>query len=370
MGGHALKKVETQRLNKDDYEKIKKEIYHRLSSHIPIYFISEITGKKDFGDLDILYQNPTNKNIYSLLQQLFQPKEIVKNGYVISFSYLISESQNVYFQIDLIYVNYVDMALFYYNYGDYGQLLGRIVKHYGLTFGSDGLWFVPSESTCKSYIMKNIDEFKSRYGEKIINQYTGDLHNSIILTRDPKEICDLLELNYETWKKGFKDTYKIFDFIKSTPYFKPSIFQHSNHPQRHRLKTRKMYEEFVGSIFGKEECERLKEEKESISERKYENKQIYAIQYFDKEDELKKEIHSYFLHAERKMKFNGNILQSQFNIQPKDLGTIIPNFKKFISESESLNFEEWLDLHNGDTIITIFTIWLDTYGKDIRPPRA
>ncbi len=364
MGGHALKTVNTQRINNDEYQRIKKEIYDKFHSKISIYFLNEIPGKETHGDLDLLYVNSNHLNIRELIVQIMNPKEIVKNGPVLSFSYVLNEEENMFFQIDFIHVHDIDTALFYFSYGDFGQLIGRILKFYGLTFGHNGLWISPFKNTIISYIEDHKEEYDKYHVE---DHKIGDIED-IILTRRPDEICEFIGLSYYRWKEGFQTKLELFEYIKSSHYFSPTIFMYSNHPQRSRLKTRKMYEEFLIYLFGEDKVNELKESKDSTDTK--ENKQIEAIQYFDKEDELKKEIHSYFLHAERKMKFNGNILQSQFNIQPKDLGTIIPNFKKFISESESLTFEEWLDLHNGDTIITIFTVWLDIYGKDIRPPRA
>ena len=102
MGGKALKNVITTRLIKEDYMKIKSEIVSILAPHLSLTFLYELPEKEDFGDLDILYVPNEKIVINDLIMQLFNPKEMVTNGTVLSFSYLIEESEPIHFQIDLI----------------------------------------------------------------------------------------------------------------------------------------------------------------------------------------------------------------------------------------------------------------------------
>lgn len=351
MGGHALKTVNTQRINNDDYQRIKKEIYDKFHSKVSIYFLNEIPGKETHGDLDLLYVNPDHFNIRELILQIMNPKEIVKNGPVLSFSYLLNEDENMYFQIDFIHVHDIDSALFYFSYSDFGQILGKILKYYGLTFGHNGLWISPFKNTILSYLQHHQEEYE-KYN---INEHKiGDIED-IILTRRPEEICKFFGLSYDRWKEGFQTKIELFEYIKSSHYFSPEIFLYSNHPQRSRLKTRKMYEEFLIYLFGEDKVHELKESKESTDTK--ENHQLKAILHFEKEDELKTRINLYFLHCERKMKFNGNLILQLLHVTNKELGLIIPSFKKHINEKYSCDFEEYLDKSTKNQISEEITNW-------------
>jgi len=55
MGGNALKNTITERKNKSDYQRIKKEILEKLEKYIKCDVIIEAPEKDSFGDLDILY---------------------------------------------------------------------------------------------------------------------------------------------------------------------------------------------------------------------------------------------------------------------------------------------------------------------------
>ena len=351
MGGHALKTVNTKRVDNNEYKKIKKEIYDKFHSKVSIHFLNEIPGKETHGDLDLLYVNSNNLNIRELIVQIMNPKEIVKNGPVLSFSYLLNEEENMYFQIDFIHVHDIDTALFYFSYADFGQLIGRILKYYGLTFGHNGLWISPFKNTIISYIEDHKEEYDKYHVE---DHKIGDIED-IILTRRPEEICKFIGLSYDRWKEGFLTKLELFEYIKSSHYFSPTIFMYSNHPQRSRLKTRKMYEEFLISLFGEDKVNELKESKESTDTK--ENNQLEAIFHFQKEDELKKSIDLYFLHYERKQKFNGNLMIQLLQVTNKELGSLIPSFKKHINEKYSCDFEEYLDKSTKNQISEKIQEW-------------
>ena len=108
MHGIYLKNI--SKISQTNYNKIKRDIYDKLSSYLeleyPIDYI-KINDKDKifFRDLDILYKLSINTQIcaqvYSIIVQLFSPKEIFFDGDVISFSYYFSEL-NEYYQINLI----------------------------------------------------------------------------------------------------------------------------------------------------------------------------------------------------------------------------------------------------------------------------
>ena len=160
MGGNALKLVITIRKNKTEYyllrDKIKKIFLER---GIIIDYIPELEDKESFGDLDILY---SNIEMLSVIKELFVPNEIVINGEVISFDYDD-------FQIDMIKCENIEFCKFYFSYGDFGNLIGKILKKYEYTFGHH----------CLSLIFEN---------------------TKVVLTTDANEFCKFINIEYEKWK--------------------------------------------------------------------------------------------------------------------------------------------------------------------------
>jgi hypothetical protein len=141
MGGNALKNVNCVRVNANIYNTIKSTVLVKLQNFIPIFEfvpIIETPEKETFGDLDLLYETKENQNIYNIVNEIFAPKEMIRNGNVISFSFPLGKPDDGYFQIDLIKVSNIEMAQFYFGYGDIGNIIGFIAKRNHLTFGQEG----------------------------------------------------------------------------------------------------------------------------------------------------------------------------------------------------------------------------------------
>ncbi len=345
MGGKALKNVITKRLIKEEYNQIKSKIAFILSPHLQITFLHELPEKEDFGDLDILYISNEQINIYNLVVQLFHPKEIIKNGTVLSFSYLIEEfddnTKNIYFQIDLIKSQNIDMDLFYFSYGDLGAILGRITKYYGLTFGNAGLWINVEKATIDLYIKNH---------HKIID-HISNVNKPIILSESPEEICVYLGLDYEKWNNGFANHLEIYEFITKSTFFNPKLFDVENfslnHDHMRRFKLRAMYQDFVHYIqnnFKTYDVNNNIEDKNT-------NFQYESLVAFNKLNVLEEVINQNILQNKRKEKFNGHKIITILQISEKELGTIIPNFKKYIIEKNQYNnFEDYIDNNNEEII--------------------
>jgi hypothetical protein len=187
--------------------------------NVNIDFPIELSEKESFGDLDVLYNQ--NINMKEIIIKLFDPQEIVVNGDVISFNYGD-------FQIDMIKCKYLEFAKFYFSYGDFGGIIGRIMNHYGFKFGHEGFWL-------NVYLEKNqlVDETHS-YGK-------------IILTTCPTDFCKFVGLDYTTFF-SLTSTSKIFEYIKSSKYFNPLIFETLNYDHNKRSKKRPMYISFLNYI--------------------------------------------------------------------------------------------------------------------------
>lgn len=148
--------------------------------------------------MDILYIADTDIIIYSLIKELFVPREIVVNGSITSFDY-----DN--FQIDLIKCDSMkefDSKMFFYAYGDTGCILGKMINFYKLKLGDKGLW-IDIENT----IDQNSLGISSNIGKQII------------LTANPNEICEFFDLDYNKRVFCFATQNEIFKWITESKYY-------------------------------------------------------------------------------------------------------------------------------------------------------
>ena len=335
MGGNALKTVKTFRKNKDEYEIIKTEILEKIKNKLQCEIVIEVPNKLDFGDLDVLYINDENLDIKKIIQETYNPKEIIHNGEVHSFDYND-------FQIDFIKCKNKEklvMAQFYFSYGDIGSIIGRISNYYGLKFGHKGLWLVLLENTLE--INKDVN--------------MAETFGKVKLSKVPKEICEFLNFDFNTWQNGFKSKNEIFEWIIKSKYFKKEIFNTLNYEHRSRAILRPFYQEFLNFI----KLDVLNINKANIKEGEVKiNIQDYAIKYFKKEDKVE-ELHKQIqIRKERKEKFNGKYL-IDFGIEPKKIGQYINNFKKYIEEKYNLDFDTWVDKQTKESILNLFKIHMN-----------
>ena len=329
MGGKALKHINTSRIDLKTLNKIKKEIDNILlnQNEITIEYPFENPDKTDFGDIDILYKTNLDIDIYNFIKTKFNPKEIVTNGNVISFSYQIDE--NNYVQIDFILAQIVNLSKFYFSYGDVGQIIGMITKHYDLSFGDVGL-----------FIKHISNDVITKYSNSIVQ----NIDDKIYLCEDIGEICKYLDLDYSKWGY-FASELEIFNWLSSSKLCHPNIFISGNHEHRHKVITRPMYGRFIQWL-------NFNNKNNLIINDKYfkYNKQEEAIEYFNKKNYLIQIINNHIILLERKQKFNGNKILSVRNIKDsKELGTFIKIFKSHICEKFG-SFENWLDINPTETI--------------------
>jgi hypothetical protein len=296
MGGNALKNVKTVRKNPKEYFEIKDKVKNiLLDKGIIIDFIPELCDKESFGDLDVLWSSVQNPYIImrDIIIEVFKPTEIVSNGNVISFDF-----EN--FQIDMIKCSTIEFAKFYFSYGDFGSLIGKLVKKYDMIFGHNG-FFIDIEN------------------------------HSMVLTKDVEEFCSFLKIDLEKWK-SIKTKEDLFELVKSCRFYKNEYFISGNHEHRRRILHRPLYVEFLKYI-GIENVEVIGE-KIIIDNKSFVFEE--AITYFNKKQDLDtilkyiqkgKDIHN---------KFNGNMLKER-GYTGIQIGNIIKAFK--IKHS---NFEEWI----------------------------
>lgn len=224
MGGNALKKVKTVRLDKRRHEETAREILSffeemGVKADVPKSYAT----KESFGDLDVVVENrgDMDRIVREVLERFF-PKETFKNKTIFSFAYALGKEE--FFQVDLIFVppRNFESSLFYLSYNDLSNILGRIARRIGLKFGHEGLF----------YIYKN--EREEKIGE-------------ILVTKEPGEIYEILGVSYERYLEGFGTLEEIFEFVVSSKYFAKETFHLKNLDcaNRNRNRKRKTYMEFL-----------------------------------------------------------------------------------------------------------------------------
>lgn len=136
MGGNALAEFGAQRVSPRRYEELKTRLYGiLLENGISGLAPTEMPGKEDFGDIDIVYTGETLSK--KKIREIFgESTPVARNGHVHSF--LFNE-----IQVDMIKAQdeSFNFHFNYLSYGDRGMVIGRLARSLGFIFGHDGLWY-------------------------------------------------------------------------------------------------------------------------------------------------------------------------------------------------------------------------------------
>ena len=356
MGGHALNKVIASRINLEQYHKVKSDLEEKFSHYLKLEFTIDVPGKIDFGDVDMLYMVKSINNgndlnadikdfdIVQLINQIYNPVEIVANGPVCSFAYYLDEGVDTYFQVDLIKVEDLPMSRFYFSYGDLGGIIGRMTQHKSITYGSRGLWVHPNQETLGKFLSTNQLDLQVNIS---MDSIIKSIQPNIILTNKPDKICEYIGLDWDKWVIGFSSKQEIFEWIKSSSWFRLDSFRALDYEHRHRVNSRPMYQEFFKYIFANEPNFTI--EKGNSSKYINNNFQLESLEYFEKSNELKKEIIEIEKRLLRKEKFSGKKFLD-LGIESKQIKKYLEDFKLYIETTFKLDFETWLDINMFEEI--------------------
>jgi len=233
MGGKALKTINTVRLSSSDYFELERDVLDRLSCVFPgnrVDTVPAYRSKESFGDLDVLLEDVSLPDDWiESVRLVFSPSEMVmqENGSVLSFD--VNR-----FQVDLVLTpkQYYEFALSYYSWNDLGNLIGRLAKGMGYTFGHEGL----------SYKL---------YSD-------GIFIDTISLPATFDQALVFLGLDPVRHKQGFDTPDDIFKYLISSIYFRDQSFlsEDLNHVARVRIKKRPMYAAFL-AFLEKNPCQAL-----------------------------------------------------------------------------------------------------------------
>ena len=237
-----------------------------------------------------------------IIIEVFKPNEIVTNGDVISF-----DLDN--FQIDMIKCSTIEFAKFYFSYGDFGSLIGKLVKKYDMTFGHNGF-------------------------------FTNIENHTLVLTKDVNDFCNFLKIDLEKWK-SIKTKEDLFELVKSCRFYKNEYFISGNHDHRRRIVHRPLYLAFLNYIGIKDEVS--KEDKLIIDDKPVVFEE--AINFFNKKSDIDTILKSVQKSKDINNKFNGNILKDR-GYTGIEIGNIIKAFK-----SKHVNFDEWIYITKQEEIM-------------------
>lgn len=283
MGGNALS-FTTRRVDEYVYFSIQRRITRVLKFQgLKILTIPAYRNKSSYGDLDLLVSGKIDPE---MIYEMFEPREIVKNGNVFSFDFLN-------FQVDLIVTpeKYLIASRDYFSYNELGNLLGRIFHKMGLKYGHKGLLYpVRNGASCEE----------------------------IEVSLDTQKILDFIGLSYLDFRSGFAELVDIFDFVISSRYFNPDIylFDNLNHRQRTRDRKRETYNRFL---------EYIKDEKPGFQFPEDKDYWLPLIgAFFPGFNEKLEAVKAKFAKQNKlKEKFNGDLVMEWTELKNKELGAFI-----------------------------------------------
>jgi hypothetical protein len=261
----------------------------------------------------------------------------------------------------------MEMSRFYFSYGDFGSIVGRMSNFYGMKFGDSGLWCDVYEQTLDPTLAFDV--------RKTIGK--------VILSTNPGEICDFFGYNYDIWKieipklmidtnfltnyspkldencEKFPDIPKshkfIFDWLISSRFFDSRMFLFLNADHRRRHDLRPFYMNFLKYIGIADVGKASAMEGESGGVDR--NLQLEAIHHFKKGPELDALLKDVNRKKAHQSKFSGAQLIVRFKkhlgieLKDKEIGPKISLFKQYCTErSKCESWEEFLDNHDKNLI--------------------
>lgn len=340
MGGSALKNITTRRYQRDEYYTLEKEVIEKFQSTFPrnrVEAIKAYRSKDSFGDMDLLFEtSPGNYDWGTMLELMFNPKQIVKNGSVWSFEYKD-------FQIDLILTSpdEFDTSVFYFAFNDLQNLTGRVYHKMGFKFGHRGL----------SFVLKD-----------------GDYQFSeILLSDNPRKIYEFAQYDFTRYQHDFNDLLDIFDFVASSPYFNKDIYllHNRNHTSRVRDKKRKTYSAFLDWC---EEQDEFKHEYPWVSMEERGGRkevEIFMQRAFEMFPDFKAQyvmtMFKFERHRQFKELYNGDLVRKWTGLENQELGKFMKMVKEYVRVPSS--FEDWV-IENPDKIESSVTNLFGEFVND------
>lgn len=223
-GEPALK---TPRLSPKIYVQLRDKYVEELKRYFSSAIaLAEVPGKVDFGDVDIIVEQPKTSFTADQLAKWLGAARYRVNGPLSSFAVPLPDTDDLFAQIDVETCpeGFIQWEIFHNSFGDLWQILGSIIRDNGLTASDKGLHVRIPEL-----------EQVSRKGSRMF------------LTKDPTETMQLLGLDINKYKAGFANLEDIYSWCAACKFFHPGRFQDRliSADERRRRSTRKMYRDFA-----------------------------------------------------------------------------------------------------------------------------
>jgi len=351
-GGHAFMKEigkPTDRMNVSDYNTLKNEISQLLrTNNIMFETPKELPDKTSFGDLDIVYHSFDVNDIKKMFEDT-GVKIFKKNG---SILHVLYEKNNKQYEIDMIKTDkeYFESALFYLSYGDFGSLVGKALKQFGLTFGDIGLY---------------IDDVGS---SGLLPKYTP-INKTFYMTGNTKIIIEtVLELDYTKYTNGFTSSDDFSNWLASSSIFtNPIIFCSRNRKDVDTATSRPFYSQFVEKLFIKkygndglkimQDCvQRVDDNIHDINKADKKEFQLSFINKLGLNAKFEHYKEQYF--AEKKIHDEQNIIKAKIDgsvyikagVNKKNINTAKTQFQAFVLGKYNIPFFEYAKISSELTI--------------------
>lgn len=345
MGGNALKTVQTIRKSPADYEKIKDYVLGVLSEKLAGKGIKwcvpcEAPGKDSYGDLDVLLTRQTDFDIRAWILETFKPDELVSNGGVYSFN-IPGYKLGADFQVDFITTPVENFVVhhFFLSWGDCGMLIGQIAHAAGLRFGAD------------SSASPNTNRYTVRFGQQGLFTSISDrpgMSEDLILSKDPRKICEFLGLDFDRWYNGFETETDIFAWLYYSPFIQKMKFDCSR-------RCREMYLRFGEFVKTQRAAEASSTEPSDLPDAPSLDA---VVTYFGKQSEFAEIQKKHADCVRRSEKFGAHLFSALGDIPGRELGQIIARFKQTIPG----DFKAWVLATDDDAIQHLVTEFLTSSG--------
>jgi hypothetical protein len=306
MGGNALTNTKTRRYQADEFRRVEAFVVETLRNRFPdrrVRALDSYRSKADFGDLDVMFESSNlTVNLVDVVNELFSPNQVVKNGPVTSFN--VEE-----LQVDLVCQSSANFetAFNYYRYSDLGNLMGRVAHKLGFKLGHEGLVLV-------------LRDGNYQFAE-------------LLVSKDWAQCLRFLGYSPYRFFQGFDTLEEVFEYATSTPFFNKAVYEYDNrnHTARVRDAKRAAYRGFLEYLEARNDLPAYQYEstselggrvvKEEFLARAYE---FFPDLQFDYEMALAMEVDR----KEAKRKFNGDLVSELTGLKDKDLGFFMKTLRQ------------------------------------------
>ena len=223
-----------------------------------------------------------------------------------------------------------ESTLFYHSYSGLNYLVSKVFQLFGIIFNEQGLIYT----------------LKSEYNME---------YRDVILTRFPKQIYSFLNYDFSRWEKGFDTKEDLFSFVVSTPYFNSFFFDDYISLEKELLTWVKKNPKTNYPLKEDKSLYLYKIHNHFIRVNLFGEMMRYALEIDKKEQRFKK--------------FNAELIKQWTELDNKELGKIIRDFKQYAINTlypyeikhGSFNglspFEYLLDLFTKEKIEEDFKTW-------------